>query len=199
MYSFHKRLFLDANKVDSFGLAFPNVGLDTNVYYRLCNDIILCDDGFHQNADDIEKTYYTLETYVGKEKRYIEHDFFEWCSLDSRSNIISTSEILNATFCNIMNQIKDDPPPFVTVKRYSTMMFSKDDVGNFFLDVDITAGMLNPTVLFKDYKQFVPFLVNDKGESHCINCGWLYDGNGQCEYWKYSDMETEYTFFIILV
>ena len=78
MYSFHKRLFLDAYKVDSFGLAFPNVGFETNVYYRLCNDIILCDDGFHQNAEDIEKTYYTLETYVGAEKRYIEHEFFKW-------------------------------------------------------------------------------------------------------------------------
>ena len=97
--------------------------------------------------------------------------FFEWCSLDSRTNIISTSEILNATFSNIMNQIKDDLPPFVTVKRYSTMMSSKDDVGTFFLDADITAGMLNPNALRKDYKQFVPFLVNDKGESHCVKCG----------------------------
>ena len=113
------------------------------------------------------------------------------CSLDSRTNIISTSEILNATFCNIMNQIKDYIPPFVTVKRYSTMMFFKDDVGNFFLDVDITAGMLHPNTLFQDYKQFVHFLVNDKGESHCINCGWLYDGNAQRDCWKYSDMETE--------
>ena len=189
MYSFHKHLFLDADKVESFGLAFPNVGFDTNVYYRLCNDIIRCDDGFHQNSEDIEKTYYTLETYVVAEKRYIEHEFFEWCSPDSRTNIISTSEILNATFCNIMNQIKDDLPPFVTVKRYSTMMFSKDDVGNFFLDVDITAGMLNPNKVFTDYKHFAPFLVNDKCESHCMNCGWLYDGNAQCDCWKYSDME----------
>ena len=189
MYSFHKRLFLDANKVESFGLAFPNVGFDTNVYYRLCNDIICCDDGFHQNSEDIEKTYYTLETYVGAEKRYIEHEFFEWCSLDSRTNIISTSEILNATFCNIINQIKDDLPPFVTVKRYSTMMFFKDDAGNFFLDVDITAGMRNPNKVFTDYKHFTPFLVNDRGESHCMNCGWLYDGNAQCDCWKYSDME----------
>ena len=124
-----------------------------------------------------------------EQKRYIEQELFEWCSLDSRTNIISTSEILNATFCNIMNQIKDDLPPFVTVKRYSTMMFSKDDVGNFFLDVDITAGMLNPNNVFTDYKHFAPFLVNDKGESHCMTCGWLYDGNAQCDCWKYSDVE----------
>ena len=90
-----------------------------------------------------------------------------------------------------MNQIKDGLPPFVTVKRYSTMMFSKDDVGNFFLDVDITAGILNPNALFQDYKHFVPFIVNDKGESHCINCGWLYDGNAECDCSKYSDMEAE--------
>ena len=51
--------------------------------------------------------------------------------------------------------------------------------------------MINPDSLFKDYKQFAPFLVNDKGESHCPNCGWLYDGNAQCDCWKYSDMETE--------
>ena len=68
MYSFHKHLFLDATKVDSFRLPFPYVGFDTNVYYRLCNDIIRCDDGFHQNSEDIEKTYYTLETYVGAEE-----------------------------------------------------------------------------------------------------------------------------------
>ena len=51
--------------------------------------------------------------------------------------------------------------------------------------------MLIPNTLFKDYKQFVPFLVTDKGESHCVNCGWLYDGNAQCDCWTYSDMEAE--------
>ena len=71
-------------------------------------NILKCDDGFHQNSEDNERTYYTLESYVRVEKRYIEHEFFEWCSLDSRTTSISTSEILNATFCNIMNQNKDD-------------------------------------------------------------------------------------------
>ena len=149
MYSFYKRLFLDANKVESFGLAFPDVGLDTNIYYRLCNDIILCDGVFHQNAEDTEKTYHILETSERGEKRYIETECFEWCSFYSRTNISYTSEILNATFCTIINQIKDDLPPFVTVKKLSTMMVSKDDIGNFFLDVYITSGMLHLNAVFK--------------------------------------------------
>ena len=97
MYSFYKRLFLDANNVDSFGLALPDVGFTTNIYYRLSNDIILCDGVFHQNAEDTEKSCYVLETNDFGEKRYIRHDLFEWCSFESRTNIFCTSDILNAT------------------------------------------------------------------------------------------------------
>ena len=191
MYSFYKRLFVDANKVDSFGLALPHVGFDTNIYYKLSNDIILCDGVFHQSAEDTENFYYVLETSESGEKRYVEHEFFEWCSLDDRTNCVTTSYWLNVNFMEIINSVKDDLPPFVTVKRYSSMLFTVDDIGNFYLDVDITSGMLNPNVLFKDYKHFCPFLVNEKGESHCMHCGWLYDGNAQCDCWKYSDLESD--------
>ena len=91
----------------------------------------------------------------------------------------------------LINQVKDDLPPFVIVKRNSTLLFSVDDIGHLFLDVDINSGMLNPNALVKDYKNCCPILVNERGESHCMHCGWLYDGNAQCDCWKYSDLETE--------
>ena len=167
MYSFYKRLFLDVIKVDSFGLALPDVGLGTNIYYRLSNDIILCHGVFFQTAE--ENFYYVLEASEVGEKRYIEHHFFEWCSFDSRPICVITSDILSESFLEISNQSKDDLPPFVMVTRHSTLMFSVDDIGNVFLDVDITSGMLTPNALFNDYKDCCPLLVNEKGESHCVH------------------------------
>ena len=96
MYSFHKCLFLNASEVEYFGLVFPDVGLDTNIYYKACNDLIRRKNEFFQNAKDGEKTYYTLEK-CGKEevRRYVEMEFFDWCCLDSHTNSI---DLLNKRF-----------------------------------------------------------------------------------------------------
>ena len=106
MYSFHNCLFLVATKVNYFSVAFPDVGLNITIY-RVCNDITLCDGEFYQNS--------LIPTSIKTTK------------------IISASVLLNATFSNIMKKSKDQLPSFVNVKRHLTLMFSKDDVGNYVL------------------------------------------------------------------
>ena len=132
MYSFHKHLFLNASEVEYFGLVFPDIGLDTNICYKACNDLRLCENEFFQNAEDGEKTYYTLDKCGEEEvRRYVEKEFFDWCRLDSHTNIISTSDLLHWTFCCAMTFLRDHFPPFITIKKHSTLMFSKDDAGTF--------------------------------------------------------------------
>ena len=144
MYSVHKRALLNAIEVEYSGLELPDVGIDTNIYYKACNDLFLCENDFFQNTENGEKTYYTLEKCCEeKERRYVEEEIFD-CCLDTHTNIISTSDLLNGTLCCVMTFLKDHLPPFITIKKDSTLMFSKDDAGNYFVDVDICGGMINP-------------------------------------------------------
>ena len=57
--------------------------------------------------------------------------------------------------------------------------------------MDICGGMINHKLTFKDFEAHAIFLLTTNGKIHCPNCGWLYDGNAQCDCWKYSDMETD--------
>ena len=65
MYSFRKRICLDQDAVEYLRFALPTVGIDTNIYYKACNNHIFCDGQFYPDAVDPVKSYYTLEKCGG--------------------------------------------------------------------------------------------------------------------------------------
>ena len=58
-------------------------------------------------------------------------------------HIISTNELLNTMFIGVLNKLKDEIPRFISVKKGSHILFTKDDTGNFFADLH-NDGRMNP-------------------------------------------------------
>ena len=88
MYSFAKRICLGQDAVEYLGLGLQTVGLDTNIYYKACNNLIFCDVQLYPDAADPVRSYYTLEkcgeSVDSEGLFYMERDFYEWCTLDSK-------------------------------------------------------------------------------------------------------------------
>ena len=61
--------------------------------------------------------------------------------------IISTNELLNTTFIDVLNKLKYGIPSFIIIKKGSHILFAKDDAGNFFAAIDI-GGLMNPSIDF---------------------------------------------------
>ena len=113
----------------------------------------------------------------------MERDFYDWCGLDSDMHVNSANDLLNTTFVSVLNKLKDELPLFISVKKGLYLLLNKGDAGCFCADIDIH-GMMNPTKTFLDIRLFSPILTTHAGKIHCHNCGWLYDGNAQCDCWK---------------
>ena len=110
---------------------------------------VFCDDQFYPNADDTAKSYYTLEKCRenSEELFYRKRYFNDWCGLDSDMLVISTNDLLSTTFVSVLNKLKGEIPPLISVKKGSHAYFTKDHARCFCAGKDIH-GMMNPTKHF---------------------------------------------------